>query len=220
MADFSPLTSASLKTPKAAAVAGILFSVLLITVFWLFRRSVPADPLTPGAWLYDHRGSVRLALNLIPIAGVAFLWFVGVLRDRLGEREDKFFATVFFGSSILFLALLFLAGAIVGALIVTAEAEAQGLGETALFRFGRAIAYTVVNFYLLKMCAVFMLTTSVIALRTGLASRWLAFVGIALALTLVFFGALVDGSLLLFPIWTLVLNINLLYLQRGSRGTQ
>ena len=42
-------------------------------------------------------------MNLIPFAGIAFLWFIGVLRDRLGEQEDRFFATVFFGSGLLFL---------------------------------------------------------------------------------------------------------------------
>ena len=38
-----------------------------------------------------------LALNLVPLSGIAFLWFIGVVRDRIGEREDRFFATVFLG---------------------------------------------------------------------------------------------------------------------------
>ena len=96
------------KTSRAAAIAGILFSVLLILVFWLLRVSVPDDPLEPGAWLNSQSGTVALALNLVPFAGIA-LWFIGVLRDRLGEREDKFFSTVFFGSGLLFLAMLFAA---------------------------------------------------------------------------------------------------------------
>ena len=51
-------------------------------------------------------------MNLIPFAGIAFLWFIGVLRDRIGEREDRFFATVFLGSGLLFVAMLFVAAAI------------------------------------------------------------------------------------------------------------
>ena len=104
-----PLTRANLKTPKAAAIAGILFSVLLLAVFWLLRTSFPADPQEPGSWLRSSLGSVALALNLMPFAGIAFLWFLGVLRDRLGQQEDRFFATVFFGSGLLFLAMLFTA---------------------------------------------------------------------------------------------------------------
>ena len=52
---------------------------------------------------------MTLALNIIPFAGIAFLWFMGVLRDRFGQQEDRFFATVFLGSGLLFLAMLFAA---------------------------------------------------------------------------------------------------------------
>ena len=45
------LIHARLKTPKAAAVAGVIFSSLMFAIFWLLRRSIPADPLEPGAWL-------------------------------------------------------------------------------------------------------------------------------------------------------------------------
>ena len=48
MSENIALTRAHLKTPKAAAIAGIAFSILLITIFWLLWRSVPADPLDPG----------------------------------------------------------------------------------------------------------------------------------------------------------------------------
>ena len=86
------LIRARLKTPRATAVAGIVFSVLLITVLLLFRLSVPADPLEAGAWLKTNSNTVALALNLVPFAGIAFLWFMGVLRDRLGELEDRVLA--------------------------------------------------------------------------------------------------------------------------------
>ena len=65
-----------LKTPKSAAVAGIVFSLLMFTVFGLLRRSIPADPLESGAWLAADTRTIALALNLVPFAGIAFLWFV------------------------------------------------------------------------------------------------------------------------------------------------
>ncbi|MBQ0822873.1 hypothetical protein KBI52_22040 [Microvirga sp. HBU67558] len=118
-----------LRTPRAAAVAGIVFSILLVIMFWVFRNAVPADPLDPGTWLADGSRSVALALNLIPFAGIAFLWFIGVLRDRLGQKEDRFFATVFLGSGLLFLATLFMAATIVGALLLIAPSvEMTGTG--------------------------------------------------------------------------------------------
>src|SRR3954471_15541455 len=126
MTESNALTRAQLKTPKAAAIAGIVFSGLLITIIWMIRRAIPADPLDPGAWLVTEPKTVTLALNLIPFAGIAFLWFIGVLRDRLGQQEDRFFATVFFGSALLFLAMLFAAAGLGGALTLFASSPAPG----------------------------------------------------------------------------------------------
>src|SRR3954470_8736028 len=163
------VTRTSLRTPKAAAVAGIIYSVLLGIIFWLFRASVPADPLESGAWLATHVKSVTVALNLVPFAGVAFLWFVGVLRDRLGEMEDRFFATVFLGSALLFLAMLFAAAAIIGAIILAFANHQEEMINSASFHFGRAAAYNLINVYAIKMAVVFMASTSVVAFHTGFA---------------------------------------------------
>ena len=95
-----PLTRARLKTPRAAAIAGILFSALLTTTLVLLRISVPAISPEMQECSATRSGTVVLALNLVPLAGIAFLWFIGVVRDRLGTYEDRFFATVFFGRGI------------------------------------------------------------------------------------------------------------------------
>ncbi len=99
-----------LTTPRAAAIAGILFSILLIASLVLVRISVPANPQDVGTWLSVGWRNIKLALNLLPFAGIAFLWFIGVVRDRLGQQEDRFFATVFLGSGLLYLAMLFNSG--------------------------------------------------------------------------------------------------------------
>ena len=104
-------------TPRAAAIAGILFSILLLTSLVLIRISVPPDPQDAGIWLAGNWKNVNLALNLLPFAGIAFLWFIGVVRDRLGEHEDRLFATVFLGSGLLFLAMLFASAGIAGGII-------------------------------------------------------------------------------------------------------
>src|SRR6516165_8632506 len=133
------LTREDLRTPKAAAIAGMLFSLLTVAIFCLLWNSVPADPQEPGLWLTTNSNAVTLGLNLVPFAGIAFLWFIGVLRDRLGEREDRFFATVFFGSGILFLAMLFTASATVGALLSAFFAtQSQELIGSPTFHFARA----------------------------------------------------------------------------------
>ena len=204
------ITRASLKTPKSAAVAGILFSVLLIAIFWLLRLSIPADPLEAGAWLTADRGPVSLALNLMPVAGVCFLWFIGVLRDRLGQREDRFFSTVFLGSGLLFLAMLFTAAAVVGAMLIAFAAQPQGLIDSAAFRFARAAVYSIVNIYMIKMAAVFMISTSTVAIYTGFAPRWLAVLGYLLSLLLLFCSYYIRWSFVVFPLWVFLLSVCIL----------
>ena len=51
---------------------------------------------------------VSLDLNLIHYSSIIFLWFIGVIRFFLSDRENRLFATVFLGSGLLFLALTFM----------------------------------------------------------------------------------------------------------------
>jgi MFS family permease len=213
-----PVTRAHLKTPKAAAIAGMVFSILAIVVFWLLRTSIPADPQEPGSWLQGNSDAVTLALNLMPFAGIAFLWFIGVLRDRLGEQEDRFFATVFFGSGLLFLAMLFTAAAIVGAILIAFAMQPQQLIDSATFHLARAAAYSVVNVYMVKMASVFMITTSTVAIYTGIAPRWFAILGIALALILLFGSFYISWSFLVFPLWVFLISAFILKDSRRPTG--
>ena len=209
------LTYARLRTPRAAAVAGILFSVLLFVIFGLVRISLPGDPFEPGAWLENSLLYVTLAMHLVPFAGVAFLWFMGVLRDRLGEREDQFFSTVFLGSGFLLLAMLFSAAAVLGAIIIAFHASHETLEHSATFHFGRGLAYGMINIYLLKTASAFMITTSTIALYTHLTPRWLAIGGYVIAVVL-----LIDylgWSLMVFPFWILLISLSILWEMEAAR---
>jgi hypothetical protein len=150
-------------------------------------------------------------MNLVPFAGIAFLWFVGVLRDRLGAREDQFFATVFLGSGVLLLAMLFVAAAVVGAIIVAFRAAPDALVHSATFHFGRGLAHGMINIYLVKTAAVFMITTSTIAIYTGLTPRWLAIGGYVIAVVLLIGSSYFDWSLLVFPLWVFLVSLSMLW---------
>jgi hypothetical protein len=201
------LTGANLRTPRAAAIAGIIFSVLLLTIFWLFRQAVPADPLEPGAWLAHDARTAAIALNIIPFAGVAFLWFIGVVRDRLGRLEDRFFATVFFGSGLLFLAMLFASAAVLGAVILIASsARPDELVNSATFKLARSLSYIFMNVYAIKMAGVFMISTSTVIMHTRIVPRWIAAVGFVLALFLLIGSYFASWSFVLFPVWVLIIS--------------
>ena len=195
-----------------------MFSVLLLGALLLLRNSVPDDPREPGAWLNSESNTVALAINLVPFAGIAFLWFIGVLRDRLGASEDKFFATVFFGSGLLFLGMLFAAAAVAGALIISFETAPAQLIESATFHFARAAAYSMMNVYTVKMAGVFMVTTSTIAIYTGFAPRWIAILGYLLALLLIFGSYYLSWSFAVFPLWVLVMSIYIFFDNAGAES--
>ena len=199
-----------MQAPRAAAVAGIVFSLLLIASIVLMRQSVPADPADTGAWLQTRAKTVGFALNLVPFAGIAFLWFIGVLRDRLGEKEDRLFASVFLGSGLLFLAMLFFTSAMVGGLILTYAADPEHVPGSLTLTFARVIVFEVMNIYAIKMAGVFMFVTSTLALRTGFLARWIAFLGFALALSLVLSSGYVAWILVVFPLWVLLVSLDIL----------
>jgi hypothetical protein len=204
------LTRARLTTPRAAAIAGILFSLLLISSVILIRLSIPADPHDAGLWLAGNKWSVELALNLLPFAGIAFLWFIGVVRDRLGEHEDRFFATVFLGSGLLFLAMLFASAAMAGGIVVAYGASPTAPENSDAYGFARAVTYVTLNTYAIKMAGVFMISTCTLFLRTGVTPRWMALLGYALALLLLVSISRVSWVILVFPLWILLISVHIL----------
>jgi hypothetical protein len=205
------LTRQAIRTPRAAAVAGIIFSLLLTATLVLVRLAVPSEPDAAGEWLTDgrRRDAFLLALRLLPFGGIAFLWFIGVLRDRIGANEDRFFATVFLGSGLLFVAMLFTCGAVAGGLVVS-------FGETSvrpppeLWSFGRRVTLSLLTVYALRMAAVFTVSATTIAARLGLVPRWLVLFGMATGLVLLVTAGWVPWLEIIFPLWVFVLSVHIL----------
>jgi hypothetical protein len=198
--------SAGLKAPRAGSIAGILFSILLIISLVLIRLSIPDDPGDPGTWLAHSVKSINLALDLLPFAGIAFLWFMGVLRDRMGTHEDRFLATVFLGSGLLFLAIIFVSSAVTGGFMMAYQAIPGKLMDSGTYAFARTLAYELANVYALRMAGVFMFSTCTLAIRIGIFPRWMAFLGYALALFLLLSIGKFGWASLVFPLWTLVIS--------------
>jgi len=217
MAHQESITGAGLRTPRAAAVAGIVFALLLGLTLVLLIISSPSDSATKGAWLTDRskRATVALALNLVPFAGIAFLWFIGVVRDRIGQREDRFFATVFFGSGLLFVAMLFVGAAFAGGLIANAAARSAVPGPDTL-AISRQITRLFLHVYALRMAAVFTISTATITLRTQVIPRWIGILGFAVAAVMLVSVSLTPWVDLLFPAWILLLSVDIMRTGRRS----
>lgn len=220
MAQELELVRASLRTLRAAAIAGIAFALLLGTALVLVRIAIPADPHDAATWLDDstRRRAVTLALNLVPFAGLAFLWFIGAVRDRIGAAEDRFFATVFLGTGLLFVAMLFVAAGVAGGLIEAAEeGAAQVTSET--WRFGRHTTYQVLAIYAMRMAGAFTIVTTTIGTKIGILPRWLTVLGAVVGVALLLTVESIAWAEIVFPLWVLVLSIHLLARPPAERST-
>lgn len=206
------------RAPKAAAFAGVVFSVLFSAGLLLVKWAVPASPDDAGQWLADEskRELVLFALGLSSFAGIAFLWFVGVIRNRLGDAEDKFFASAFLGSGLLFVAMVFAASAIAAGMVSSAGTHQDGLVSSGAWEAGRRTVDELINVYGMRMAAVFSLATSTLLVRSRLAPRLLIMAGYLVALLLLVGGGLIPLVALLFPAWVLALSIYVLIASEGA----
>lgn len=210
-----------LTTPRSAAIAGILFAglfgVCMLLIGTAFPSGVAASEAGDAARQAD---ALRLALRLVPFAGIAFLWFIGVVRDLLGDLEDQFFSTVFFGSGLLFIAMTFIAAALAGGILAGELAGPESVVSLETLRFGRMVMYQISHNYAIRMAGVFMLSLGTIWYRTGLMPRWLAVLTFLMAVILLFtFDETFSISLVL-PGWVLVISIFILVRNRRMKAAE
>ncbi len=212
-------TLKKLTTPRAAAAAGVLFAVLFGAVLILIRSSLPDGAESGAQWLNAGSDKMKIAAVLMPFAGISFLWFLGVVRDGLGKVEESFFGTVFLGSGLLFLAMMFVSSAIGAGL-----AGSNGLLGGAEIRtdvavFGQMAVLTLSKTYALRMAAVFMISLGTIWLRTELMPRWVVIVSYLLAVMLLIASDVSMWLTLVFPGWVLVVSV-LLLVHSGKPATR
>lgn len=204
--------------PRIVAISGIIFATLFTATLLLIRLVLPADPRDPGIWLSDSNSIawVRWALYLVPFSGIAFLWYMATLRNHIGVLEDKFFATVFLGSGLLFVAMLFAAVAASEGLLSTFSEASDSIAKSESYRFARAMAYALTFSFGMRMASVFMFVTSTIGLRTSVFSPAVSLAGFVLGGLLLTVVAHFAWLALLFPLWVLVVSIDVL-VARGKR---
>ena len=206
----------SLRTPRAAALAGIIFSLLLGTSLVLIQLSIPDGPPYDAAWLSEQAGRVSLAVTLVPFAGTAFLWFMGVIRDRLGEFEDQFFSTVFFGSGLLFLGGLFVWMTLIAATLASFAADPEKWASGDAYIFSLSMIKVMGGVVTLRMAGVFMFSSGTIWLRTKVMPRWLVWLTFLGALVLLLGGASFRPFRLGFPTWVFVVSLFILRVKEQS----
>jgi hypothetical protein len=208
------LTASFWRSRRSAAIAGIVFAVLLLTAMTMMRIALTEVNFQSLQTDAQRRSLIRLSLHLVPFAGIAFLWFIGVVREQLGDVEDRLFSTVFLGSGLLFLAMLFI-GAATSTSLMAMLTGSNPSGD--LFAFGRSNAQTLISVYAMRMAAVFTLSVSTVGLRTSGLPRWVSYLGYLVALTLLLAAGEHRWFQLLFPSWVLLVSIVILLVRPPTR---
>jgi hypothetical protein len=202
-----------IRSPRSAAFAGILYSVLMITGMLITASMISTIPAEIDRdWLETWSGTASVLVTIVPFAGLAFLWFTGVIRDRLGDREDRFFATIFLGSGIISVVMLFIWGATAGAMFGTFAVAAELMVDDDIFIFGFAFMNEIIGNYALRMAGAYMLSIGTIWTRTGLMPRWLSIVTFVVALGFLLFASTVREARFIFPGWVFVVSVYILIL--------
>jgi hypothetical protein len=214
----SPSRRGSLRrAAMVTAAVGIVFAVLFILTF-LIVATVPDDAVVVVAG-DDAALTRRLAvagLYIMPFAGIAFIWFVVSLRTWIAASAvgiDILISSVQLVSGIVFVAMFFAAGACWAAIPAAVEIEGEPvpalvselpkLGDTLLFVFG------------MRMAAMFIFTTSTLAMKHRILPRWFIWLGYAIGLFLLLSVSFAEWLVMVFPAWTLVLSILLMQRARA-----
>jgi hypothetical protein len=217
--DAPPRLIARFRSRRSAAIAGIVFGVLLLAAMIMLRIALSEGSLLALQADAQRRGLIRLSLSLVPFAGIAFLWFIGVVREQLGDVEDRLFSTVFMGSGLLFLAMLFV-GATTSASLLAMFTEANLNAD--VFAYGRDLSQGLFSVYAMRMAAVFTISVSTVGIRTSGLPRWVSYLGYLIALVLLVAAANLQWTQLVFPAWVLLVSVVLLFVRPAdhARGVQ
>jgi hypothetical protein len=204
------------RSRRSAAIAGIVFGVLLLVALTMLRLGLSNSSLQVFQSDAQKRTLIRLSISLVPFVGIAFLWFIGVIREQIGEVEDRLFSTVFLGSGLLFLAMLF-----VGAVTMTSLMEmlAGQNVNVEVYDFGRSLTRMLVSGYAMRMAAVFTLSVSTLGLRTAGLPRWVCYLGYLVALVLLVAAGDQQWTQLVFPAWVLLVGVVILVVRPPGPGS-
>ena len=187
-------------------MAGVLFALLFGATLILLRVGMPEAVGDSTAWLNFDRGNILTATKLMPFAGITFLWFIAVVRDGFGRYEDRFFTTVFLGSGLLFLAMMFVSTAVAAALVASNTGVTDPAAHAEVTTFGKMMVVSAAKTFAIRMAAVFMISLATIWLKTGLMPRWLVVVSYLVALGLLIASEVSMWLTLAFPAWVLVVS--------------
>ncbi|PVZ07892.1 hypothetical protein [Actinomycetospora cinnamomea] len=212
-------------TPRFAAVLGLVFAALFVAALVTVNGAPHLDaPVADYAAFYDGAGDTvvtAVAIYLVPLAGIAFLWFAVALRsvlDTLGTPPSGLAHGLNLLSGVVFVALLFAGTAAMATpvLLTTIGGGAPLAPDTA--RALSALGYGLVFLFSVRGAGMFAVTTTTLLRGAGVMPRGVAVAAYALATWLLVTATDHPVSLLVLPAWVLLVAVVLLRHDRRTRA--
>lgn len=201
------------RSVEAAAIAGLAHSALSLIATWLLLQAPdPGDGAgTLDEWYSTPANQRRmiLGLNLLVMSSIAFLWFVAVIRRRVGDRENRFFGTVFFGSALLLSGAWLTAGVLASAPALSASTF-DLVPDPDTIAALQAAAVGMASVVATRLEAVFIVSTTTVGRLSEVMPRWLVVGGYVIGLVLLLVPVPNVASVWVFPIWVAVASANFL----------
>ena len=160
----------------------------------------------------DQLQYLSIGLSFLPFAGMAFLWFMAVLREHMGALEDRFFSTLYLDRGFLYIGMVFTASAIGTGLMVAYSTALRIMANGDAYLFARSISQRITTIYTIRMEGMFMTVLGTIWVRTQLLPRWLALLTFIFAVVLLISIGFSPWIMLVFPVWVLLVSTYILYL--------
>ena len=197
---------------RLTSLLGIAFAVLFLAGLALLSRTPGVHATDADLVAFyesgDQRRILLSGLYVLPLAAVAFLWFIASLRQWMemsSRKIDHLLATVQMLSGVGFITLAFAAAG--AATIVASSVELANLPvDPDVARQFPLYSRTLLTIFGMRMAAIFVTTTAKLGHEAQLLPRWFVFGSYGVAAALFLVATLSVWLVVVFPLWVLVLN--------------
>ena len=202
---------------RASALSGIVFAGLFLVALVLLRQApgldasdrVYADFYTVGS----GNVLVTVGMHIVPFAGIACLWHIGSTRTLIESVPGP--ATglphwLQLASGVVFVCMLFAGTAAVGAVALLTVFSSAPPPSPAVARTFTGAGYGMVFVFGVRAAGMYMITTTTLTRQRALLPLPVAVVSYVAATFLLVTTTYHPATLLVFPVWVLVLSVVLL----------
>lgn len=212
---------------RLSAVSGLVFAALFALAIVLVSQAPRLqDPVSAYQAFYAGNTDVLAAvgLNVVPFAGIAFLWHLAMKRAMhraFAPGRFEIQGWLQLAAGLVFICMMFVGTAAVGAVALLSALGAPELPPPEVARALSSVGYGVMFVFGVRMAGMYMLTSITLARKVGVLPGWLAVLGYLAAAFLLVTTTYHPVALLVYPTWVVVMGVvELLHASRTAHASE